>query len=835
MMARIVRAYDTLLLNPKLVLVMLLSILVFFGYHTKDFRLDASADTLLLEDDRDLKVYRGIQERYPSNDLLIVTFTPNENLFSDQALEPLKKLREELEKVAIVDSVFSILDAPLFNSSDTDIQEMVNNMPSLEKPGIDRIRARKELINSPIYRDLIVSSDGKSAALLLSLVENKKFNLLLKSRDDLRTKRRQTGLSPKETRSLQRITADYDRVGETRSLKRSRDIARIRNIIAPYRQYGDLHLGGLPMITDDMVTFVRNDLIVFGGGVLAFLVVILTAIFRKIRWISLPLISCFYSASVMIGILGLIGWKVTVISSNFLALMLIITISMNIHLIVRYLQLHRDHPDDNQFSLVRTTIHKMVKPCLYTSLTTIIGFGSLVVSDIKPVIDFGWMMSAGLAVTFATAFLLFPTLLLVIGKSSDKTTAENDQFPIPSYLARITETHGGKILLFAAVLTALSIAGISLLRVENSFINYFSKDTEIYQGLKLIDEKLGGTTPLEVIIKLEQDGEELTPEDLKEMTKEEIKEEREFLAQLRSKPELWFNPTKVELIKKAHDYLDGLPEIGKVLSFASSVRVAEAFAEKKLDGMELSILYTKLPPSVKKTIVEPFVSIKNNEVRLSARVLDSTPELRRKELLEKVRENLLKKDGLKQLSDFTPMIKDVTVSGLLVLYNNMLQSLFASQIKTIGVVMFGIAIMFLILFRSVTLSIIGILPNLLGAAVVLGLMGWSKIPMDMMTITIAAITIGIAVDNGIHYIYRFKEEYALSNDYIETLHICHSNIGKAVFYTTMTVIFGFSILMLSNFIPTIIFGVLTGAAMLIALLAALTVLPKMILLWKPFG
>ncbi len=835
MTARVVRAYDFLLLNPKLVLIVLLSILVFFGYHAKDFRLDASADTLLLEDDRDLKVFRGIQERYPSNELLIVTYTPNENLFTNQALGPLKKLREELKKVEAVDSVFSILDAPLFNSSDTDIQEMVNNMPSLEKPGVERARAKKELVNSPIYRDLIVSSDGKTAALLLSLVEDKKFNRLLKLRDDLRSKRHQSSLSARETRALEDITAEYDQVNKSRNLKRSKDIARIRNIIAPYRQYGVLHLGGLPMITDDMVTFVRNDLIVFGGGVLAFLIIILTAIFRKIRWITLPLISCFYSASVMIGILGLIGWKVTVISSNFLALMLIITISMNIHLIVRYLQLCRDCPDDNQFELVRTTIHKMVKPCLYTSLTTIIGFGSLVVSDIKPVIDFGWMMSAGLAVTFATAFLLFPTLLLVMGKSTDNVAGDNVRFQIPSYLARITEIYGSKILFFSAVLTILSFIGISQLRVENSFINYFSKDTEIYQGLKLIDEKLGGTTPLEVIIKLEQDGEELTPEDLKEMTAEEIQEEREFLAQLRSKPELWFNPTKVELIKKAHDYLDGLPEIGKVLSFASSVRVAEAFAEKKLDGMELSILYTKLPQAVKKTIVEPFVSIKNNEVRLSARVLDSTPDLRRKELLEKVRDNLLEKDGLKQLADFTPMVKDVTVSGLLVLYNNMLQSLFASQIKTIGVVMLGIAIMFFILFRSVTLSIIGILPNLLGAAAVLGLMGWSKIPMDMMTITIAAITIGIAVDNGIHYIYRFREEYALSRDYIKTLHICHSNIGKAVFYTTMTVIFGFSILMMSNFIPTIIFGVLTGAAMLIALLAALTILPKMILLWRPFG
>ena len=295
--------------------------------------------------------------------------------------------------------------------------------------------------------------------------------------------------------------------------------------------------GASALSSDDTATFVRSDLIVFGGGVLAFLIIILTAIFREIRWIALPLLSCFYSASIMIGFLGLIGWKVTVISSNFLALMLIITISMNIHLIVRYRQLHRDHPDDDQLELVRTTIHKMVRPCLYTALTTIIGFGSLVVSDIKPVIDFGWMMSTGLAVTFATAFLLFPTLLLVLGKNKAEATVDNDRFPVPAYLARMTQFHGNKILVLAVVLTVVSVAGISLLRVENSFINYFSEDTEIYQGLKLIDEKLGGTTPLEILVKFESDGEELTPEDLKEMTPEEIQEEREFLVQLRSKPE----------------------------------------------------------------------------------------------------------------------------------------------------------------------------------------------------------------------------------------------------------------------------------------------------------
>ena len=829
MTSRTAQAYDTLVLhNPKSVLVVLLSILVFFGYHTKDFKLDASADSLLLEDDEDLKVFRKIHERYPSNDLLVVTYTPDKDLFSDQALEPLKQLREELRKVTSVDTVFTILDAPLFKSSDVPFQELVNDIPSLETPGIDRVNAKDELLNSPIYRELIVSADGRTTTLLLGLAEEQQYNSLLKSRDELRAKQRNTGLSVEETQSLKRISAEYDQAHEALSEQRHRDVGHIRDIIEPYRRHGVLHLGGVPMITDDMVTFVRNDLIVFGGGVLVFLIIVLTAIFRELRWVVLPLLSCFYAGLIMMGVLGLIGWKVTVISSNFLALMLIITISMNIHLIVRYRQLNRDHPGDDQLALVRTTTHKMVKPCLYTALTTIMGFSSLVVSDIKPVIDFGWMMSAGLAVTFVTSFLLFPTLLMVLGKTGSKPTVDSDRFLLPAYLARLTETQGNKILVLAVILAVVSVAGITQLRVENSFINYFSNDTEIYQGLKLIDEKLGGTTPLEILVKFEDYSDDLlTPEDLEGLTEAEIEMEREYAAERANSPQYWFTVDKIQRIKEVHDYLDGLPEIGKVLSLASTVRVAEDYVEEELDGIQLAILYTKVPPEVRKSLIDPYVSVDDSEARLLARVLDSKPDLRRKELLEKVRRDLVTKLGFEE--------QDVTVSGLLVLYNNMLQSLFTSQIKTIGVVMLGIAIMFLVLFRSITLSIIGILPNLLGAAVVLGVMGWAGIPMDMMTITIAAITIGIAVDNGIHYIYRFREEYALTHNYVETLHVCHSNIGKAVFYTTMTIIFGFSILVFSNFIPTIYFGVLTAAAMFIALLAALTVLPKLILLWEPFG
>jgi predicted RND superfamily exporter protein len=781
----IAQAYDSAVLrHPKTVLAVLLAVLVFFGYYTKDFKLDASADSLLLEDDTDFLTLQKIQARYPSASLLIVTYTPDKDLFSDSSLEALKQLRGELQEVASVNTVFTILDAPLLKSSDQSFTEMIDDIPSLEKSGIDPSRAKEELVNSPIYRELIISADGETTALLLSLVEDQKHNDLQKSRNELRAKKREAGLSDEESQTLRQVEAEFIRTRDAISEQRHLDITQIRVIVERYRDQGQLYLGGVPMITDDMVTFVGNDLVIFGGGVLALLIIVLTIIFRRVRWVVLPLVSCFYAGLVMMGVLGLSGWNVTVISSNFLALMLIITISMNIHLIVRYLQLNRDHPDDDQLALVRATAHKMVKPCLYTALTTIIGFGSLVVSDIKPVIDFGLMMSAGLAVTFATSFILFPTLLLVMRKIEAKSSVERERFHLPAYLAHLTDTQGNKILLIAVVLTAASAVGVSQLRVENSFINYFSDDTEIYQM------------------------------------------EREFAASMASSPEYWFTPEKIRRIKEVHDYLDGVPEIGKVLSLASAVRVAEDVMGEELDAMLLALLYTKIPAEVRKDMIDPFVSIEHNEARIFARILDSKPDLRRRELLEKVRGDFV---GELEFEE-----QDVTVSGLLVLYNNMLQSLFSSQIKTLGVVMLGIAIMFLVLFRSIPLAIIGILPNLLGAGVVLGVMGWANIPMDMMTITIAAITIGIAVDNGIHYIYRFREEYALTNDYVKTMRICHSSIGKAVFYNTLTIIVGFSILVFSNFNPTIYFGVLIAAAMFIALVAALTVLPKLILLWKPF-
>jgi hypothetical protein len=462
----------------------------------------------------------------------------------------------------------------------------------------------------------------------------------------------------------------------------------------------------------------------------------------------------------------------------------------------------------------------MVWPCLYTALTTIMAFTSLVVSDIKPVIDFGWMMTIGLTVTFLTSFLLFPSLLILFDRTSP-TGGENTQFRFTAVLARITERHGNKVLILSMFLALISIYGITRLEVENSFINYFSEDTEIHQGLKLIDEKLGGTTPLDILVYFHDEAEDDDFHD----------EEDEFAllfggADMGSKEDYWFTPLKVDRVKEIHDYLQGLDAVGKVVSLASLIRVGEDINQGTFDAFELAIVYKRMPGDLKESMIDPYISIPDNEARISLRINDTLPDLRRNELLNQINTDMTGKLGLSA--------DEFQITGLMVLYNNMLQSLFTSQIETLGVVMAGIALMLLLLFRSLPLAIIGIIPNLLAAVIILGLMGILRIPLDMMTITIAAITIGIAVDNSIHYIFRFREEYARIGDYVETLHYCHANIGNAIFYTAITIIIGFSILVLSNFIPTIIFGLMTALAMLIALLAALTLLPKLIMLWRPF-
>ena len=834
------------LAHPARVLVVMLLILGLVGWQARHFELDASADSLVLEDDRDLQTLRELQTRYGSQDLLIVTFAPGGDVFEPQSLARLRALRDRLRTARGVESVTSILDVPLLdNVEGASLAAVGENLRTLDDPQTDPARARAELLASPVFGEVIVSADGRTTALLLTMKDDAAYRALLAKRNRLLVARSAEDLDAAARAAVDAelggIESFYESAKRRVTASRRAEIAAIRGMLSEFGDAGTLHLGGVPMIADDMITFVRNDLVVFGIGVAVFLVIVLSLIFREARWVLLPLAGCFYAGLIMIGMLGLVGWKVTVISSNFLALMLIITISMNIHLTVRYRQLHRDFPELSHHDLVATTVRRMVWPCLYTALTTIIGFGSLVFSGIKPVIDFGWMMSIGLAVTFVTAFTLFPSIVLLLGRAprSEHSGAaprqehsEGDAAPeragaedrltrgFTRGLALAAERHGALVLGAAGVLLVVGALGVSRLTVENSFVDYFSEDTEIYRGLALIDRELGGTTPLEVVLDLDEDrifDDEPSPKPAAYDADAE-----------REKAGYWFTEFKIERIKEVHDWLASQPEVGKVLSLASLVRVGEKLNDgEPLDSLQLALVYRRAPEDLKRSLIDPYVDVLWDEARISLRIRDTLPDLHRKALLDRIHAGL--RDELALGPD------DVTVGGLLVLYNNMLQSLFTSQIATLGAVLAGVALMLLLLFRSLVLAILGIVPNLLAAGAVLGTMGLLGIPLDFMTITVAAVTIGIAVDNAIHYIYRFREELARCGDYTATMHVCHANIGRAVFYTSATVIFGFSILVLSNFLPTIYFGLLTGLAMSIALLAALTLLPKLILITKPFG
>ncbi|MHC4241182.1 MAG: efflux RND transporter permease subunit [Planctomycetota bacterium] len=826
--------FDRMVLRyPKAIILCLLIVVTFLGYQARHFRLDASADTLVLENDESLRYARVISSRYGQRRFLILTYTPTDDLFSPDTLSTLGRLRDDLLSLEDVDSVLSILDVPLLESPPVSIKELTDDLPTLESPAADREMARIELRQSPLYQNLLISSDLKTTALLVYLSYDNVYRAMLEQRKELQQKKISGSLTPTERFELKGLIKQCRLRKDRLRTKRHQDIIAIRAIMDKYRPDAELFLGGVGMIADDMITFIKKDLKVFGLGVLLFLILMLFIIFRRKRWIFLPILCCLVSVVCMIGLLGWFGWEVTVISSNFISLQLIITLAIVIHLIVRFRELLVQNPQAPTRQLIFDTVRFKLKPCVYAVLTTIAGFASLVLCEILPVITFGWMMIAGLIVSLTVTFLLFPAVLILMPRVKLHGKQEW-RFSLTSILARFTARRGAMIVVISGLLLVGSLVGISRLDVENCFIDYFHKTTEIYRGMKVIDQQLGGTTPLDIVIDFEQTDTQVTPDETvateSEDASDEFDEFDEFdeYDEAATDEKYWFNSAKMERVKTVHNYLDSLPESGKVLSLATLLEITEKLnSGKPLDSLELALLYSETPDEFKTILLKPYVSVEHNQVRFWVRVRDSEKSLKRNELLKKIEKDLT---GMMELNE-----ENIHLSGMLVLYNNMLQSLFDSQILTLGITVLLLTGMFLVLFRSLKIALIALLPNVLSVAVVLGVMGWLNIPLDMMTITIAAISIGIAVDDTIHYIHRFKDEFDKDRSYINTMHRCHRSIGHAMYYTSVTIIIGFSILAMSNFIPSVYFGLLTGLAMLIALLGALTLLPQMLILVKPFG
>ena len=847
----------TVLRHPLASIFMVLALAVAMATGLPNFKLDASADSLTLEHDDDLNYFREVVQRYGSDNFLIVTFSPLEgDLFEDKNLQTLASLRDELAAIKGVESMLSMLDVPLLYSPKIEVADLKGELNTLLSPGVDRQLARQEFLDSPIYKDLILSADGQTTGMLATLELDQKYLDLVQARDALRLLASTEGLSPQQQVELDSVSREFldyrtAKAAETRQL-----VADVRSLMDGYRDRATIFLGGPDMITADMIDFIKSDLMVFGTGILVFVILTLTVIFRQLRWVVLPLATCTLCLVIILGFLSWIDWRLTVISSNFVSLLLIITLALTMHLIVRYRELSRTMSEASQEQLVTATVSSMAKPCLYTVLTTMVAFMSLVVSNIRPVIDFGWMMTMGICLALVVAFIIIPAGMMLLGRGSNHGKGDNSA-SFTALFARFTENHGNIVLLAAAILTTVSIYGISRLEVENRFIDYFRSDTEIYQGMEIIDASLGGTTPLDIVLQAptfeEPDagftvsgdteyGDDLFEDDpFSDESVENDFDEYDFgddafdsetdpFGEEQSEALVdtyWFTSTGLADLAKLQAFLEAQPEVGKVSSLVQIYDVASDLSGHRLNDFEIAFMRKSFGDEIYRQMVAPYLIEDRDEARIQLRAMETQGLLRRAELLEKIRDYAVSELGMAE--------EDIRFTGLLVLYNNMLQSLFKSQILTLGAVFVGIMLMFMVLFRSVKISVIAILPNFLAAGIVLGGMGLAGIPLDMMTITIAAITVGIGVDHAIHYITRFRREFAIDGSYLGSMHRAHASIGLALFYTAITIIVGFSILALSNFIPSIYFGLLTGLAMTAALLGSMTLLPKLILLTRPLG
>ena len=818
MTTKIARLYShSVFERPKLVIVMLLALVVFFAWHAQNFRLDASADSLLLENDPDLEFSREINNRYGTADSVTVAYSPDGNLFDPAELQVLERLSEDLLAIDRVESVNSILTVPIFG--DTPLTGISEDYLTLLAPETDLAAAQEEIMTSPVFRNALLSPDGETAGIQVSFALDEKARSLVNRRSELRNLSRVGDASPEQLAELSRVEAEYASYSVQAADRQHELISEIRATLDRYRDGAEIYLGGAPMIADDLVTFVQGDLSSFSIAVVLLIVFALGLIFRKLRWVAIPLACCAVAGVIMVGVLGLMDWRVTVVSSNFISLLLIITISLTVHLTVRYRELRATRHHSDHDKLLRHAVLSMYRPCLYTALTTLVAFGSLVVSGILPIITFGWMMMMGVVTALLVAFTLFPSIMSLL-KTDESQLGTGLRLNLTGFLARATDRLNNTVLVIYGLILLFSVIGLSQLRVENSFIDYFRESTEIYQGMSLFDEKLGGTLSFDVVVDLPDGG---APFD----DGFDVGFDDGF-SDSGSDDAYWFTAPKMEQIKAIHEYLDADLQTGKVLSFGAIVQLAEKLnGNQEVDGFLWAILYNRIPEALKDTVLTPFISVADNQTRFNVRVIESAPDLNRNELLQRIERGVEEEFGLAD--------EDVRVTGILVMYNNVLQSLFQSQILTLGVVMLAIMLMFLALFRSLSIAVICIIPNAIAAAFVLGIMGWANIPLDIMTITIAAISVGIGVDNTIHYMHRFKREFPRFGDYRATMHFCHNSIGRAMYFTSMTIVAGFSILALSNFIPTIVFGLLTSLAMLVALTGSLTLLPQLLISFKPLG
>ncbi len=779
------------------------------------FGFDASSDTLVVQGDPKLQKYNEMSNIFGGDDFVVLTYARNDVL-SKVALEEIAELQLAAANLSGVKTTYSILDAPLMESPPVPLERLAEDYRTLRSPDVDLALARAELTTSPMISDYLIARNAESTAISIVLVRDEILEALGIERDRLRLI---NNPGDEDRDDLVRVESEYQHARENFISKRESLISRLHEIKRGYPGSAILFLSGVPMIAADMLSYVKSDLIIFGSLVLVLIVVMLVIFFRRPRWVIVPLVISVVTIIETMGLLGAMRTPVTVVSSNFISLLAIISISFSIHLIVRYRELLAGQPELDHFGRVVETMRSKFAPCLYTALTTLVAFGSMLGSRIVPIEDFGWMMCLGIVISLLVTYTIFPTMILLLGPGEPGSNL-GESIPLTNLFQKIAIEHSTSVLVFSAAIVLPALYGASLVNYDNRFSDYFDEDTQIHRGMAHIDQHLGGTLPLDVYIRFEQ-FDEAGGNDEYFGFDEETED---------SYPQrYWFTPNKLVLLAQLQTELEKRVEIGKVISLSSIEQMARRLNDDQpLNGVEIAYILGQLPLEMRRFLIEPYANPELGWIRLNARITESTAEFSKNELINSIEHYAINTLGIAP--------DDVIVTGMVVLFNDMLQQLAESQLRTLTYVTIATFLMFSVLLRSIQLAIIALIPNVIAALLIVAWMGYSGIAMDLMTVTIAAIIIGIGVDDAIHYLHRFREELKRNGDVRQAVERAHQTIGRAMYFTTMTVIGGFSILGFSNFIPTVNFGLLTALAMALALIANMVVLPAILLIfYRPAG
>jgi predicted RND superfamily exporter protein len=776
--------------KPLITVVCVLVLTLCLGWFVQYFKIDASADTLLVKDNKLYIQSQIMNERFSPDEFILLAYEPkNSDVFSDKTFEDLQVLTEKLKTLPRVRSVTHILNVPLLSQMSSLDPKLKPEQWTWQSKQFSYEQMRKIFDQHPIFTDLLVNQKMSATSIQIVFKQHAELAEIESQIISIDKKRLTDKFTDEDKTKVEQLKLQADPIRQELNKQREKEINQIYEFADTVKADANVYLGGSYVLGHQLINIIRADLKLFGSAIGLAICIMLFILFRSWRWVIIPIACCAISVIMTMGLFGIFDLRTTVISSNFIALQLILTLAICVHLIVQYRQLANDDEQATQAELVSATLREKIKPCFYAGITTSVGFGSLIFSGIQPVVSFGWMMIIAMFVSIALSLIFLPALLCLFSRSQKAAPSKLSQQFI-QWVSGITLNHSGKVMGLFVVVTAIAILGLFRLTVENSFLNYFAEDTQVHQELTFIDQQFGGSTPFDIIIDI--------PADMQ-------------------KKDLALSAKSIQQLQVAQTILKQYPASGNTTSVVNFTELAMKLNQgRPLTEYELTAIYRLVDENLRETLLGSYFSLEHQQLRLSSRVKDSTEGFNRKEYLENLRHDLEANGIAKDQYQFT---------NLFVLYQDILQRLFTSQILTLGLVYIALLLVMWVLFKRLSVALVALVPNIICTLLILAVMGYANIPLDLMTITIAAIAMGIAVDDTIHFVHHYLHGHSTPKDAAEKAYF---SVGYAMLFTTVIICVGFALLAFSDFVPSMLFGLLTALAMIIALVTDLTLLPAML-------